>query len=46
MNTLPQPLQTWAKDVDERLRYTSALILFLISTLRIGTWAAQRAVID
>lgn len=46
MNISPQPLLSWAEDVDDRLIYTAVLILILITAVRIGEWAAQRAVVD
>ncbi len=46
MNAFPQPLLAWAEDVDERLIYTAVLIFVLIAAMRIGEWAAQRAVAD
>lgn len=46
MSIPSQPLLAWAKDIDERLIYTVALIFFLITAVRIGEWAAQRAVAD
>lgn len=34
------------EDVDERLIYTAVLIVFLVAAVRLGEWAAQRAVVD
>jgi small-conductance mechanosensitive channel len=46
MNTPPQPLFSWTEDVDDRLIYTVVLIVVLTVAVRLGEWAAQRAVAD
>jgi len=46
VNTPPQPWLTWTNEIDERLIYTAVLIFFLLASVRIGEWAAQRAVSD
>lgn len=46
MNTPPHPLFSWTEDVDDRLIYTVVLIVVLTVAVRLGEWAAQRAVAD
>ena len=46
MSIPSHPLLAWAEDIDERLIYTAVLIFFLLAAVRIGEWAAQRAVSD
>lgn len=46
MNTPPQPLFSWVEAVDDRLTYTIVLIVVLAVAVRLGEWAAQRAVVD
>ena len=42
-----QPLPAWAEAIDERLIYPAVLtFFFLLAAVRIGEWAAQRAMSD
>lgn len=42
----PSTVLAWTNEIDERLIYTAVLIFFLLAAVRIGEWAAQRAVSD
>lgn len=46
MNALPDPWIAWTKEIDERLIYTVVLIAVFVAAVRLGEWAAQRAVSD
>ncbi|MDP3598005.1 MAG: mechanosensitive ion channel, partial [Nitrospirota bacterium] len=40
------PWLDWVKEVDERLIYTAVLIIAIVTAIRLGEWAAERAVTD
>ena len=46
MNALPEPWLVWTKELDDRLIYTVVLIIVFVAAVRLGEWAAQRAVSD
>lgn len=46
MNNILQPWLAWTNDLDDRLIYTVTLIVLFGAAVRLGEWAAQRAVSD